>query len=381
MRKKVLNNHKNKELKLLVLNCGSSSVKYSLFNVKVKDKKKDFILVKKGQIECIGQENCSAKNHKEAIKKILEGLNGNHHPHNKINAIGHRVVHGGEYFTSPTLINKDVINKIKICAKFAPLHNPANIAGIEACQDLLSGVPQVAVFDTAFHQTIPPRAYLYAIPYKYYTKYHLRRFGFHGMSHEYVSREAARQLSKPLSQLKLITCHLGNGCSICAIKDGKSIDTSMGFTPLAGLVMGTRSGDVDPAVVLYVMQKEKLSPDEMGEILNKQSGLKGISGISNDMRLVEKAAKKGNKRAKIAISVFTYSIRKYIGAYIAVMGGVDAVVFTAGIGEHINLKKMISYGITDFLKRLNVKFLVIHTDEELMIAQEAHTIIKKKERD
>jgi len=379
MKHKVFNNH-GKEKKLLVLNCGSSSVKYSLFKVKNKDGKKDFNLINKGQIECIGQEGCPIKTHKEAIKKILDKLYAAHHPHIRIDAIGHRVVHGGEYFRKPTLINKDVVAKIRICAKFAPLHNPANLAGIEACSQLLPGVPQVAVFDTAFHQTIPPRAYVYAIPYKYYHKYNLRRFGFHGMSHEYVSRQAAKQLGKPLSKLKLITCHLGNGCSICAIKGGKSIDTSMGFTPLAGLVMGTRSGDVDPAVVLYIMQKDKISPEQMEEMLNKQSGLKGISGISNDMRLIGKAAQKGSKRAKIALSVFTYSIRKYIGAYIAVMGGVDAVVFTAGIGEHINLKRMISYGITDFLKKLNVKFLVIHTDEELTIAQEMCALVSKKER-
>ncbi|MDD5005451.1 MAG: acetate kinase [Candidatus Omnitrophica bacterium] len=372
-----MNKKRNGDLIILTLNCGSSSVKYSLFKVKGADGDKDFALITNGQIECIGQEGSKVKNHKEAIKIILDTLGSKHYSYRNIDAVGHRVVHGGEYFRKPTLINKDVLSKIKSCAKLAPLHNPANLAGIEACQVLLPGISQVAVFDTAFHQTIPPRAYMYAIPYRYYKKYNLRKFGFHGMSHQYVSREVAKRLGKPVSQLKLITCHLGNGCSICAVKNGISVDTSMGFTPLAGLMMGTRSGDIDPAAVLYIMQKEKLSPEQMEEILNKQSGLKGVSGISNDMRIIEKAVKKGSKRAKLALSIFTYSIRKYIGAYIAIMGGVDAVVFTAGIGEHIGMKKMISYGITSFLKKLNVKFLVVHTDEELMITQEVFKTIKK----
>lgn len=374
-----MSNKQQKELMILVLNCGSSSLKYSLFRVIWIEGEKDFALVTRDKIECIGQEGClNIKNHKLAIKKVLEALSSKHYSYKNIDAIGHRVVHGGEYFRKPTLINNDVIFKIRDCVKLAPLHNPANLSGIEACKELLPGVAQVAVFDTAFHQTIPPRAYLYAIPYKYYKKYGLRKYGFHGMSHQYVAREAARKLGHSFNKLKLITCHLGNGCSICAVKDGQSVDTSMGFTPLAGLVMGTRSGDIDPAAVLYVMQKEKFTPEQMGEILNKQSGLKGISGISNDMRLVERAAKGGNKRAKTAISMFTYSIRKYIGAYMSVMGGVDAVVFTAGIGENVEIRKMISYGISSFLKRLNVKFLVIHTDEELMIAQEVYRLIGKK---
>ena len=365
-------------LLILVLNCGSSSVKYSLFKVKDGQSKEDFELITKGVIERIGEKESDIKNHKDAIKNVLDTLSKQNYSCANISVIGHRVVHGGEFFRKPTLVDKDVISKIKICANLAPLHNPANLAGIEACQELLKDVPQIAVFDTAFHQTIPPRAYLYAIPFKYYKKYNLRKFGFHGMSHEYVAREAARKIGKPISQLKLITCHLGNGCSICAVKNGVSVDTSMGFTPLAGLVMGTRSGDIDPAAVLYVMEKEGIGPQDMDMILNKQSGLKGVSGISNDMRLIAEAAKKGNKRAKLAISLFTYSIRKYIGAYMAVMGGIDAVVFTAGIGEHLGMKKMISYGITSFLKKLNVNFLVIHTDEELIIAQEANKIMRAK---
>jgi acetate kinase len=374
-------NKSEKELIILVLNCGSSSVKYSLFRVIWIDNEKDFALITSGQIECIGQSDSPIKSHKQAIRKILDTLAQKHYSYRNIDIVGHRVVHGGEYFTKPTLITKEVLFKIRSCSRLAPLHNPANLAGIEACQELLPKVCQVAVFDTAFHQTIPPRAHLYAIPYKYYIKYSLRKFGFHGMSHQYVAREAARKIGRSLSRLKLITCHLGNGCSICAVKNGASVDTSMGFTPLAGLVMGTRSGDIDPAAVLYIMQRERLKPEEMEEILNKYSGLKGVSGLSNDMRVLIKAAKRGHRRAKIALRIFTYSIRKYIGAYMAIMGGVDAVVFTAGIGENIEIKKMISYGgLLSFLKKLNVKFLVIHTDEELMIAQEAYKVIKKKER-
>jgi len=374
----MVNKHQ-KELMILVLNCGSSSVKYSLFRVIWIDNENDFVLITSGLIECVGQKGSSIKNHRQAIKKVLDSLAQKQFSYRNINAVGHRVVHGGEYFRKPTLITKDVFNKIKNCSRLAPLHNPANIAGIEACQELLPNVRQVAVFDTAFHQTIPPRAYLYAIPYKYYRKYNLRKFGFHGMSHQFVAREAAKKLGKSLYRLKLITCHLGSGCSICAIKYGESLDTSMGFTPLAGLVMGTRSGDIDPAAVLYIMQREKISPSEMEEILNKQSGLKGVSGVSNDMRVLIKAAQKGNKRAKIALRIFSYSLRKYIGSYMAVMGGVDAVVFTAGIGENIEIRKMLSYGgLLSFLKRLNVKFLVIHTKEELMIAHETYNVIGNK---
>ncbi|MFH1621984.1 MAG: acetate kinase [Candidatus Omnitrophota bacterium] len=374
----MINKHQ-KELMILVLNCGSSSVKYSLFRVIWIDNEKDFALITKGLIECIGQKGSSIRNHKQAIKKVLDTLAYKQFSYRNINAVGHRVVHGGEYFRKPILITKDVLNKVKYCSRLAPLHNPANIAGIEACQELLSSVRQVAVFDTAFHQTIPPRAYLYAIPYKYYRNYNLRKFGFHGMSHQYVAREAAKRLGSSLHRLKLITCHLGNGCSICAVKNGQSLDTSMGFTPLAGLVMGSRSGDIDPAAVLYIMQRERIGPAEMEGILNKQSGLKGVSGKSNDMRVLIRAAKKGNKRAKIALRIFSYSLRKYIGSYMAVMGGVDAVVFTAGIGENIEIKKMLSFGgMLSFLKKLNVKFLVIHTNEELMIAQETYKIVGSK---
>jgi len=369
---------RQKELMFLILNCGSSSVKYSLFRVIWIDNEKDFALVTKGQIECIGQKGSNIRNHKQAIKKVLDLLANKNFTYRNINSVGHRVVHGGEYFRKPVLINKDVINKIKDCSKLAPLHNPANLAGIEACRQLLPRVRQIAVFDTAFQQTIQPRAYLYAIPYKYYKKYNLRKFGFHGMSHQYVAREAAKKLGRSLNKLKLITCHLGNGCSICAVKHGTSLDTSMGFTPLAGLVMGSRSGDIDPAAVLYIMQKERIGPAEMEQILNKHSGIKGVSGKSNDVRVIERAAKKGNKRANIALRLFTYSIRKYIGAYMAIMGGVDAVVFTAGIGENVEIKKMISYGgLLSFLKKLNVKLFVIHTNEELMIARETYNIISR----
>jgi len=373
---------KTKDFLLLVLNCGSSSVKYTLFkSVKIlaNQKERDLVPVTNGYIQRIGEEGSQIKDHRQAIKQIIHDLMAKKESHGTIGAIGHRVVHGGEYFREATLVTKDSVTKIKRCCELAPLHNPANVMGIEICQELLPSIPQVAVFDTAFHQTIPPRAYSYAIPYKYYRKYNLRKFGFHGMSHKYVSIEAAKILGKPLNNLKLITCHLGNGCSICAIKNGKSIDTSMGFTPLAGLVMGTRSGDIDPAAVLYIMQRENIGPEKMESILNKQSGLLGVSGISNDMRVIGKAAKKKNKRAELALSIFSYRIRQYIGSYIAIMGGVDAIIFTAGIGENTDMKKIIAYGgLNAFLKKLKAKVLVIHTNEELMIAQETCDLLTKR---
>lgn len=372
-----------KDLLFLVLNSGSSSVKYSLFRAitVVMGRERDLVLVTRDKIECIGEKASSLKDHKQAIQKVLKDLSEKDVSYKAIDAIGHRVVHGGEYFREPTIINREIMIKIRRCSELAPLHNPANIAGIEACHELLPRVPQVAVFDTAFHQTIPPRAYLYAIPYRYYQKYNLRKFGFHGMSHQYVAREAAKLLGRSLTSLRLITCHLGNGCSMCAVKNGESLDTSMGFTPLAGLVMGTRSGDIDPAAVLYIMQKENLSPEQMEAMLNKQSGMLGVSGVSNDMRLIARAAKKGNKRAELALSIFGYHIRKYIGSYMAIMGGVDAVIFTAGIGENIDIKKIISYGgLFSFLKQLKVKVFVIHTNEELMIAQEAYRLVAARER-
>ncbi len=321
----------------------------------------------KGLIERVGQRGSGIKDHRAGLKIILERIKG-------ISAVGHRVVHGGEEFKQPSLIDDYVARKIRQTSKLAPLHNPPNLMGIEACKELLAGIPQVAVFDTSFYQTIPTYAYLYGLPYKYYKRYGIRKYGFHGTSHQYVAQEAAKRLRKPLKSLKLITCHLGNGCSITAIKDGSSIDTSMGFTPLEGLIMGTRSGDLDPAVVTFLMEKENLSPAEMDEILNKKSGLKGISGTSNDMREIKQGIRMGKERAKLALEVFIYRIKKYIGAYSAIMGGTDAIIFTGGIGENNpDIIDKITQGIIDKSK---TKVLIIPTNEELMIAQQTYKLIK-----
>lgn len=351
-------------MKILVINSGSSSIKYKLFQMPTQR------LISKGVIENIGEEGSKVKDHHTGLKKILEKINS-------VDALGHRVVHGAEEFKEPVLINKEVIRKIRQCCSIAPLHNPANLAGILACQKLLPGVKQVAVFDTAFHQTIPDYAYIYGLPYEYYKRYGIRKYGFHGTSHHYVAIEAARILKKPLNKLKIITCHLGNGCSIAAIKNGKSIDTSMGFTPLEGLIMGTRCGDIDPALVTYIMQKKHLNSTQIEDIMNKSSGLKGISGISNDMRVLEAKAKAGNKRAALAIEIFSYRIRKYIGAYTALMQGCDCLVFTAGIGEHQKrIKERIIKGVFPFLEK-KPRILVIPTNEELMIARQAYQLIKR----
>lgn len=316
--------------------------------------------------------------HNTAIKLTLDALI---HPSygvirelSQIRAVGHRVVHGGEEFSRSVLITKKVIKTIKRCFELAPLHNPPNLLGIMACRRLLPGIVQVAVFDTAFYQSMSPYAYVYGLPYKLYKRYSIRRYGFHGTSHKYVAIMAAKTLKRPLKKLKLVTCHLGNGCSITATEFGKAVDTSMGFTPLEGLLMGTRCGDIDPAVVFYLMDKEKLTVEKINDILNKKSGLLGLSGISNDMRDVYKAAQKGNKRAKLAFEVFVYRIQKYIGAYAAAMGGLDAIVFTAGIGEnHAPTRKAVCKKL-GFLGK--VKVLVIPTNEELMIAQDTFKIVK-----
>ena len=326
-------------------------------------------LLQKGIIEHIGEKVSGIHDHYTGLKAILEKIN-------HVEAIGHRVVHGSEQFKKPVVINASVIRKIKQCCEIAPLHNPANLAGILACKKLLPGIKQVAVFDTAFHQTIPDYAHIYGLPYRYYTQFGIRKYGFHGTSHEYVAHEAARRLKKYLAQLKIITCHLGNGCSITAVDRGKSVDTSMGFTPLEGLVMGTRCGDIDPALITYIMHRDKLNIAQVDAMLNKASGLKGISGIGNDMRALYEKAKAGNERARLAIDIFVYRIRKYVGAYIAVMGGVDAVVFTAGIGQNQeHIRKRVCKGIFDALKR-KPKILVIPTQEEFMIARQAYKLIK-----
>lgn len=350
--------------KILVINSGSSSIKYKLFSMPNER------LIQKGAIEHIGEKGSKVKDHYSGLKIILTKINS-------VSAVGHRVVHGAEKFRRPVIIDGPVIKKIRECCAIAPLHNPENLAGILACKKLLPGTKQVAVFDTAFHQTIPSYAYIYGLPYEYYKRFGIRKYGFHGTSHEYVSLEAAKILKKPLNKLRIITCHLGNGCSIAAVYKGRSIDTSMGFTPLEGLVMGTRCGDIDPALVTYLMRKIRLDTNSMDDILNKASGLKGISGISNDMRALLAKMKQGNKRAKAALDIFIYRIKKYIGAYTAIMSGCDAVVFTAGIGEHQkNIREKVCEGIFTHLKK-KPKVLVLPTDEELMIARQTYNILTK----
>lgn len=369
--------------KILVINSGSSSIKYRLFDVRTNNDKHDvhYDLLTKGLIEKIGQPDSGVSDHKQGVQVLLKQLVASRETGlsslKDIFAIGHRVVHGGVTFGHPTLITDEVVAKIRDCIELAPLHNPANLAGIEACKELLPGTKQVAIFDTAFHQTLPEYAYIYGLPYEYYEKYNLRKFGFHGTSHHYVAHEAARLLKKPLKKLKIITCHLGNGCSITAVKNGKSVDTSMGFTPLEGAVMGTRCGDIDPASVIFLADKEKISLDQIDKVLNYKSGLKGISGLSNDMREIKQAARKGHHRAKLALDIFAYRIKKYIGSYVAALDGVDAIVFTAGIGENENdIRQKIVKGLFNFLNRKKVKVFVIPTNEELMIAKQTFQLVK-----
>lgn len=363
-------------MKILVINCGSSSIKYKLY---------DFpkgALVIKGIIEKIGEPGSSIKNHSQGIKALIAGILKKRAVSrlDEISAIGHRVVHGAESFRQPQIINASVIKKIKECSQLAPLHNPANLAGIIGCKKLFPNTVQVAIFDTAFHQSIPEHAYLYAIPNSYYKKHKVRKYGFHGTSHQYIARTAASELKKPLSKLKLITCHLGNGCSITAINKGASVDTSMGFTPLEGLMMGTRCGDIDVAAVFYIMKKEGLSISEMGEILNKESGLLGVSGISNDFRVIGKAMKRGKRTAITAYRMFLHRIKKYIGAYYFMLEGVDAVCISGGIGENSSkLLKELKKSITGTFSG-KVKVLVIPTDEELMIANLTFKVIGSKGR-
>ncbi len=389
---------------ILVINCGSSSAKYQLFDV-AKHKS-----LARGVVERIGQAGTSltshfdgkvvkqvlaCRDHEAAIGLILDTLtdarSGVIDSRSDIDGVGHRVVHGGEEFKKSTLITKNVIKSIRKFSELAPLHNPPALSGILACLKILKGVPQAAVFDTSFHQTMPPVAFLYGLPFRYYKKYGIRKYGFHGTSHRFVSEGAAKVLKRPAGKLKLITCHLGNGCSMAAVDGGKSVDTSMGFTPLEGLLMGTRSGDLDPAVVFYLMGKEKLTPERISDILNKESGLLGLSGVSNDMRDLLKGAR-GNplrggsaslrtgpsaKRCAMAIELFVYRIKKYIGSYQAAMGGLDAVIFTAGIGENCPwLVKRIAGELKDVVSK-RAKFLVIPTNEELLIARDTYEIIRK----
>ncbi|MDK2896205.1 MAG: acetate kinase [Candidatus Atribacteria bacterium] len=400
-------------MNILVVNCGSSTVKYQLFSVDGKEE--DFQVRAKGIVERIGiagsklehksddQELVRERevaNHRVALEWIVEVLAdpkvGVLRDITEIDAVGHRVVHGGEDFSDSAVIDQEVLEAIKQCVNLAPLHNPPNILGIEACQSLMPGVPQVAVFDTAFHGTIPKQAYIYALPYQYYEKYKIRRYGFHGTSHRYVSQRGAQMLGIPLSESKLITCHMGGGVSFAAVKNGKSIDTSMGFTPLEGLVMGTRSGDLDPAIVLFLMEKEGLSIEEMDEILNKKSGVLGVSGISSDTRDIEAAAPT-NHRAQLTLDLIAYRAKKYIGAYHAILGGLDGIVFTAGIGENSSyIRKSICQGllhlgieIDDQRNKVRrkeafinsdqsqVKVMVIPTNEELVIAWDTWKLVGK----
>jgi len=359
-------------MKILVINCGSSSIKYKLYDFPAA------VCAAKGLIDRIGEPGCVIPDHDKGIAEIFERLLRDKVITTlcQISVIGHRVVHGGETFRVPCVVDEKVLNKIRECSELAPLHNPANLCGIVACQKVMPGVTQVAVFDTAFHQTIPDYAYMYPIPRKYYDDLGVRKYGFHGTSHAFVSEQAARLLKKPLNRLKLITCHLGNGCSITAVKHGKSVDTSMGFTPLEGLMMGTRCGDIDVAAVFYLMEKEGLSLGEMDRILNRQSGILGIFGKSNDFRVLAQSAASGDKNARLALEMFTYRIKKYIGAYLMVLGGADAVCFTAGIGENNRalVKKMADAVLALVGKR--TKVMVVPTDEELMIGSLAHSLVR-----
>ncbi len=395
-------------MKVMVINCGSSSLKYQLLNMA------DESVMAIGLVERIGLEGSRVKHevpgrdkevievpmndHKEALGEVLKALTSEEYGAIKdvkeIEAVGHRVVHGGEKFSGSVVITDEVMDAMKECIDLAPLHNPANIMGIEAMQALVD-VPMVGVFDTAFHQTMPEESYIYPLPYEYYEKYGVRRYGFHGTSHKYVAQRASAMLDKPLEELKLISCHLGNGASVTAIDGGKSVATSMGLTPLEGLAMGTRCGDLDPAIVKFIMDKEGLSIAEMDTVMNKKSGVFGISGVSSDFRDIENAAADGNKRAELALKVFDNRVKKYIAAYASVMGGVDAVIFTAGLGENsADNRSAICAGL-DFMginvcADLNatrgkeafvndpsskVKVLVIPTNEEVMIARDTVALV------
>ncbi len=405
-------------MNVLVINCGSSSLKYQILDME------NETLLCKGLVERIGMDGSvithekigmdkvkkevPMKDHKDAIKQVLDAVQNAEYgvvsSMADIGAVGHRVVHAGEKFAESVLIDEKVIAALEECVELAPLHNTPNLYGIAACQELMPDTPMVAVFDTAFHQTMPPESYIYAIPYEYYEKYGIRRYGFHGTSHKYVAQRAASMLNVNINDLKLITCHLGNGASVSAIKHGRCIDTSMGFTPLEGLVMGTRSGDIDPAIVTYIpavvqfiANKENMDVNEVLNVLNKKSGVLGISGVSSDFRDLEEAVAEGNARAALALRVFAKKVRFYIGAYIAEMNGVDAIVFTAGVGENdMNMRELIctdlgNLGIKlDLIKNKirgketvistedsKVKLLLIPTNEELMIARDTYNIAQK----
>lgn len=398
-------------MKVLVINCGSSSLKYQLIDMSNEN------VLAQGLVERIGIDGVltqkvegrekyivetTLEDHKMAIDLVLKTLvdkdNGVINSMDEINSVGHRVVHGGEKYSNSVVINEEVMKNLEDLVSLAPLHNPANITGIKACMALMINTPMVAVFDTAFHQTMPQKAFIYPVPYEYYEEDHIRRYGFHGTSHKYVAEKAAEFMEKDIENIKTVTCHLGNGVSVTAVDGGKSVDTTMGFTPLDGIIMGSRSGSIDPAIVTYLMNEKGYSIKEMDDILNKKSGVLGISGVGTDFRDIRNAANAGNKRAVLVMELYGYQIKKQIGAYAAVMGGIDAIVFTAGIGEHAPeirekaLRNMEFLGIKiEFYKNNNqdigegmeistidsdVKVFVIPTNEELMIAKETLDLTK-----
>ncbi|MGV8828989.1 MAG: acetate/propionate family kinase [Breznakibacter sp.] len=397
-------------MKILVLNCGSSSCKYQLFS----QEGSQWLVLAKGVVEKIGLHGSFLKHEKEnGSKVLLEGeildhtsaidyilgvlVSANHGcltSLEEIDAVGHRVVHGGEEFNSSVFITPEVISKMEECIELAPLHNPPNLKGIDAIKQLLPSVPQVGVFDTAFHQTMPKHAYMYGIPMSLYKKYGIRRYGFHGTSHRFVSRRACEILNVDYTTQKLIICHLGNGASICAVKNGQSVDTSMGFTPVEGLIMGTRAGDIDMGAVTFIMDKEMIGTRSASVLFNKQSGLLGITGVSSDMREIIRTAGEGNVDSQLALEMFFYRVRKYIGSYVAAMGGVDAVVFTGGIGENsFIVRRGICQGLEFFgieldddannsiigeegiISKGKTKVMVVPTNEELVIAQDTREIV------
>lgn len=398
-------------MKVLVINCGSSSLKYQLFDMT------DESVLAKGLVERIGLPGSilihrpgeakveikdEIEDHAKAISLVLGALTDKEHgvvkSLDEITCIGHRVVHGGEAFSGSVAITPAVMQALEANIELAPLHNPPNIMGINACMELMPNTPQVGVFDTAFHQTMPAEAFIYALPYEYYEKYKVRRYGFHGTSHRFVTERAVEMLGKPMAETKIVTCHLGNGASITAVEGGKSIDTSMGLTPLEGVAMGTRSGDIDPAIMEFIMNKEKISIAQMSNILNKKSGVLGISGVSSDFRDIEGAAEKGNYRAQLALDRFAYVVKKYIGSYIAALDGVDAIVFTAGLGENsASMRTKVCSGLSFLGIEIDeeknkirgqeieitapgskTKVFVIPTNEELMIARDTAEITNKK---
>lgn len=403
-------------MNVLVINAGSSSLKYQLINVENTSLgADDNEVLARGLCERVGDKGSFHKhftednervikvpmhNHHDAVQQVLDMLIEDENTPidslDDIAAVGHRIVQGGGYFSKSEVIDDDVIAKIDELSELAPLHNPGALMGIRACMELMPNIPHVATFDTAFFQTIPPRAYMYALPYEYYEKYKVRKYGAHGTSHRYIALRAAEIMGKPMKDLKLVTCHLGNGCSVTAIDHGHAVDTSMGLTPLDGLMMGTRCGSIDPACVTFIMEKEGLSPQEMNEVMNRKSGLLGVSGISNDLREVLEAAERGDERSILAYEMYSYSVKKYIGQYIALMAGVDAIVLTAGVGEHsMHMRRMIFAGleplgiIIDHKKnrisareheisdeRSSVKIVIIPTNEEIMIAHDVYEIVE-----